>query len=213
MHGSPNPLASASPTPALPFTFDLKPEGSGRLVLVTLAASALSALMVPFWLVAEALAAEPAARAIVAGRPFLAVELAAGALALLAMFGWPLISLAKSALNRRLVRIDGVSVTAEERGVAGSRTWTEPLSAYLGFSHRVRTSLSGVHHELVLVHPRPSRTVVVPLSARISREAVDQAARLLSIAEIPSREASNVRFSGEPSRVAEPQGHCGAPAL
>lgn len=203
MHGSAAPLVSASTTPHFPLTFDPRPEGSGRLVLLTLSGAALAALMVPFWLVAEALAAEPAARAIVAGRPMLAVELVAGLLVLLALFGWPLVSLAKSAVHRRVIRIEGAFVTAEERGLTGVSRWAEPLSNYVGIAHRVRSSLSGVRHELVLVHPRPSRSVVVHASPLISREVVAQAARLLSLAEIPSREASNVRQLRGVSQAAE----------
>jgi hypothetical protein len=174
---------------------------------------ALIALMAPFWLVAGELASEPAARAIVAHRPLLAVELIAGLMVLLAIFGWPLVSLARQALNRRRISIDGAFVTAREQGPLGTSTWTEPLSAYLGVTRRVRSSLSGVRHELVLVHPRQSRSVVLHTSALISQDFVEQAARLLALAEIPSREASNVAFQQGSPRLAEPQSRLGAAAL
>jgi len=215
MHGTADPVVSLASSQDIPLTFDLlPPDGLGRYVLPLIVAPALMALVVPFWLVAERLASEPSARAILAGRPLLAVELVAGLLLLLGVFGWPLVSLAKKAVVQRRYRIDGGSVSAEERGFAGTRAWSEPLSAYRGLALRMRTSQSGVRHELVLVHPRRSRSVVVVSGpATIPSEVVTRAARLFSLAEIPSRDASNVPWSHGRRQPAEPQADLGAAAL
>jgi hypothetical protein len=185
--------------------FEQAAQGSGRFVLLTILCPILLALMAPFWLILIHLVSDPAARALVADRPLLAVQLGLGLLVLVWIFGWPLAHLAKGALRRRLVRIENGLVSTQEIGLFGGNGWTEPLAAYAGLTRRVRSSLSGARQELVLVHERPSRTVILQSAPQISQEAVDSAARLFALAEIPSREAANFTPLHGHFRLAEPQ--------
>jgi hypothetical protein len=196
MHGTfadfgSSPPSIASDPPSLPLVFEQAPEGGGRFVLIAVLFPLLVALMVPFWLVVVQLASDPAARAILAARPLVGVQLAAGLLGVASIFGWPLAMLARRALGRRRVTIGNGSVRSEVVGRFGKRSWIEPLAGYAGLTHRVRTSLSGVRHELVLVHPRPSRSVILQSGPQIPPEAAAAAARLFTLAEIPSREAAS----------------------
>ncbi|WP_439542671.1 hypothetical protein [Hyphomicrobium sp.] len=159
----------------------------GRPLLLALLVPATLALLWPFWLLASHLASDPAARAIVADRPMIALQLGFGLLVLLAVFAVPLAALARGVLQKRHVTIDGGFVHVTATGLAGSNSWVEPISAYRGLARRVRSSLSGVSQELVLVHPRRSRSVVVRSAPQISQEQVDFLAHSLKLAEIPSR--------------------------
>lgn len=191
------PLAFSAPLSAA--------DGAGRFILPVLLAPALLAVLAPFGLVAEALWSNPAARAVVVAQPWVAVQLAAGLCALLGLFGWPLMRLVRAAARRRQVTIADGFVHARTTGLFGARAWSEPLLGYEGVVPRVRSSLSGVHHELVLVHRRPARCVVVeagtsffaaaPLSAPPGRDA----------AEIPSRMPASVSPAEESRHQAEPQ--------
>jgi hypothetical protein len=145
------------------------------------------ALLSPFWLLAEHLASDPSTRAIVAERPMIALQLSAGLLVLLAVFAYPLAALARTLLEKRHVTIEGGFVHVTAIGIAGSKSWAEPIGAYRGVTRRIRTSLSGVSQEVVLVHPRRSRSVVVRSQPQISQEQVDFLAQSLNLAEIPSR--------------------------
>jgi hypothetical protein len=62
-----------------------------------------------------------------------------------------------------IVEIDGSMVQVTEKGFLSKRQFSEPLDAYRGIAHRVRTTVSGIRHELVLVHPDARRDVVVAL--------------------------------------------------
>jgi hypothetical protein len=119
------------------------------------------------------------------------VQLAIGLLAVACIFGWPLVVLARRALGRRRITIGSGTVHSEAVGLISKSSWTEPLAGYAGVSHRVRTSLSGVRHEIVLVHARPSRSVILQSGPQIAPEALASAARLFAVAEIPSREAAS----------------------
>lgn len=184
--------SSASLGEAAPLVLNHAPEGGSRFLLPAVLFPLLVALMLPFWLVVVQLTSDPAARAVVTARPMVGVSLLGGLLVLAGIFGWPLAVLARRALGRRRVTIGGGTVHLEAAGLFGKRSWTEPLAAYAGLIHRVRTSISGVRHELVLVHPNPSRSVVVLSAPQIPAEAIASAARLFALAEIPSREAATL---------------------
>jgi len=203
---SPTTLSSSEVPPSpFPLTFQQAPEGSARFVLLALLVPGLVALMAPFWLVVSQLASDPAARAVIAARPLIALQLVGGFALLLVMFGWPLVHLARGLRRRRVITIDASKVHSRESGFFRTRVWVEPLSAYVGVAHRVRATLSGVRHELVLVHHNPSKSLILRSSSQISQEAVEMAARLFSLAEIPSREAASLAPLHGFYRLAEPQ--------
>jgi hypothetical protein len=197
--------SSQLPPSVFPLTFEQAPEGSARFVLLALLLPALAALMAPFWLIVAQLASDASARAVVAARPLAAVQLLGGFAVLVVMFGWPLAHLARGVRRRRIITINAGKVHSLESGFFGTRAWVEPLSAYAGIAHRVRTTLSGVRHELVLVHQKPSRTLILRSSPQISQEAVVTAAQLFALAEIPSREAASLAPMHGFYRLAEPQ--------
>lgn len=192
-------------TPDFPIVLEQTPLGGGRFALLALLAPALVALMAPFWLVLTQLMSDPAARAILAERPLMGVQLAAGLAALIWILGWPLMHLVSGGLACRRVTIDGGLVRSEAVGRFGWPSWVEPLADYAGVAHRIRTSLSGVRHEVVLVHRRPSRSVVLLCSPQIPQEAVEAAARLFALAEIPSREAASLTPLRRYFGLAEPK--------
>jgi len=203
LSASPHPLPATSIL--LPLTSEQVPEGASRIVLPVLLVPALVALMAPFWLVGLHVAADPAARTILAERPLLGLQLALGLVMLISIFGWPLLGLARRGLARRRIGIDSGLVRADTVWPLGTTSWTEPLANYSGVAHRVCSSLSGVRHELVLVHQRPSRSVTIVSAPQIPQETVEAAARLFALAEIPSREAASFKSLRGYWRLAEPR--------
>lgn len=201
---SPQPPLLATP-PAFPLVFEIAPEAGGRIVLFALLVPILAALLAPFWLVVAQLASDPTARAILSARPLIGVQLLIGLVVVVGTFGWPLAHFARRGLERRRITIDGETVHYEASGLFGRRSWSEPVAHYTGLTQRVRTSLSGARHVVVLVHRRPSRSVHLPLAPETSAEALLSVARLFVLAEIPSREPASVAPQHEYFRPAEPQ--------
>jgi hypothetical protein len=183
------------PVPQVPvWQWRQAPLGTGRILLMALLALTACALFAPFFLLAVHLVSDPSARAFVSEHPAVAVQLALGFVALVGLLVVPLTLLARRALGRREILIDGTFVHARKAGIFGFRAWQEPLGAYTGTMRRVRSSLSGASHELVLVHPNPDRSAVVFSGPHILEAEADFVARFAGIAEIPSRDAVSVRL-------------------
>ena len=187
-----------SDVPPAPWQWKDHPLGAGRTLLMVLLAVSGAALLAPFALVAALLASDAAAREILAAHPAVGVQLALGLLALVGLFLVPLALLTRRAFERREILIDGAFVHAREPGVFGARCWREPVEAYDGLAHRVRSSLSGTSHELVLVHPRADRSVIVFSGAKLLEAEAEFIARSARFAEIRSRETPSVRAQGAP---------------
>lgn len=163
----------------------------------------LLALLAPFVLVAQHLVLDPAARAVVVERPQALVQIVLGLGFCGVLFGWPLVHFARRLGQARSIAVDERAVAVTERKFGRARSWSEPLSGYAGLSHNIRSSLAGVSHELVLVHPDPARSVLVATRARLSETDVAFAAQVLNVAEIPSRHAARLPFRrGLPAHVA-----------
>lgn len=161
---------------------------AGSVVLAAL----LGALLSPFALVLEELSRDEAARAILSDRPQAALLLALGAAGLLSLLAWPVVRLLRALLVRRAVLIEKDLVTGSEATLFGRRHWREPMATYAGVVHRVRASLSGTRHELVLVHPDHRRSVLLAVAPRIEAADIAAMAGLLDLAEISSRDATRL---------------------
>jgi hypothetical protein len=151
------------------------------LVLPALALIAFSTVMV---IVNAALI--PEARALLASRPVLGFEV----LLAIALLGCLLMLPARRLFARlmlaRSAEISPAAVTVTERSPFRTATWSQPLSAYAGLVHHVRASLSGVRHELILVHPEWEKSVLVSLADRMSQAEVDRVAQMMALPEIPA---------------------------
>ena len=75
-----------------------------------------------------------------------------------------------------------------ERRFFRFQEWRLPICEYRGIAHRVRTSVSGLRHELMLVHPEPQKCVLLHTADELPQPTVDRAATLLRLPEIPAIE-------------------------
>ena len=101
---------------------------------------------------------------------------------------WPLRLVLARAGTARVVDITAGSVRVTDRGPLRSTTWTEPLGAYRGVAHCVRTSLSGVRHELILVHADARRHVLLAAAPAMPQSLLTRTASLLALPEIAARD-------------------------
>jgi hypothetical protein len=117
-----------------------------------------------FLLTSQALS-EPEAVHLAIERPMVTIQIIAALLLLSTLFLVPARRLAIRAGRGSLIEIDGRSVRVSESGYLSGRSFAEPLDAYRGVAHRIRTTISGIRHELVLVHSDMRRDVVIALDA------------------------------------------------
>jgi hypothetical protein len=115
-----------------------------------------------FLLTTEALS-KPDAVSLAFAQPVATLQIVVGLLLMAGLLLVPARRLVARAGSGGTLEIDGGIVRVAERGLFSSRSFHEPLDAYRGTALRVRTTISGVHHELVLVHPDARRDVVISL--------------------------------------------------
>jgi hypothetical protein len=141
-------------------------------------------------LVASQALSEPEALNLALARPMATLQIVAGLLLLATLMLIPVRRLVAHVGRSSLIEIDGRIVRVRETGLRADRSFAEPLAAYEGAAHRIRTTLSGIQHEVILVHPDARRDVVIALDAVYpSMTAAAMMARLdlpeIALAEIP----------------------------
>jgi hypothetical protein len=123
---------------------------------------ALSLIGGIFLVTTEALS-KPDAVNLALAQPLATLQIVAGLMLITALVLVPVRRLVARVGRGASVEIDRGIVRMAESGLFSSRTFDEPLDAYYGVAHRVRTTLSGLRHEIVLVHPDARRDVVIAL--------------------------------------------------
>lgn len=105
--------------------------------------------------------------------------------------------------KRRNVTIACERVTVAEENLFGSRLWSLPLAEFRGVAHHVRATLSGVRHELILVHPMPDRSVLLHSANAIAQATIEDATRLLRLQQIPAQELYRITQRRSAAAIAD----------
>ena len=116
-------------------------------------------------LVASQALSEPEALNLALARPMATLQIVAGLLLLATLLLVPVRRLLARVSRSGLIEIDDRMVRVRENGLLAERAFTEPLAAYEGAAHRIRTTISGVQHEVILVHADSRRDVILALDA------------------------------------------------
>jgi len=176
-------VASDAPFDWLPINLEQRSSRSSSVILLLLLVPALAMMLVPLALLA---ALGVSTLGVAAEQPLAALQVLVGLAIWTVLFVLP----AKRILQRfgvtRAVRIDFRSVSVTESGPFRIRDWTTPLSEYSGVAHHVRSTLSGVRHELVLVHAIPERCVLIHADDRVSKATIERVSALLRLPEVPA---------------------------
>jgi hypothetical protein len=202
MHLSFDTVVPALPPQQLPIRLEQSTSRSSIALRLLLLLPALVIVAVPLALLAAHAIAQPTALNFLANHPFASAQIALAAAVCTLLFVYPLHRLLARAGAARLVDISRETVSVTERGPFRTRTWSAPTASYRGIAHHVRSSLSGVRHEMVLIHTDPARHVLLAASDKISANTLAQTAALLGLAEVHARELYSLEWrSLEPISV------------
>lgn len=171
----------------LPIRFVGTASRTSAIVRLLMLLPAMALLIVPLSLLLAQAATEPSAFAMLSERPLSSLQIATGLIVWCGLFLLPVRDVVLRLSARREVNIDDAAVTVTDRTPFGSTSWTTPLAAYSGVAHHIRASLSGLRHELILVHADPSRSVLVAVADGIPQATLDRAKALLGLPEVPAR--------------------------
>lgn len=155
---------------------------TGFLLAVLIAFAAV--LLSPFYLVATTAFAEQNLRDVVSTRPLAAAQIMAGLAFWLVLLGFPIYRLLDTLTRSRSIEIASGRVTVEDRAFGQVSSWSAPVADFLGLAPYLRASLSGVRHELILVHPDRERSVLIAMAPRLMQSEVDLAAASLGLREL-----------------------------
>lgn len=200
-------ISPGEPPVSLPIRIRQSPSRPTCLLMLGLVLPAAAAFLSPFVLLAGHLVGDAGTREVMAGHPGIALRLALALGIWAALFGWPIKRLVRGLFGDQTVEITAQGVTVTDHGPLGARVWHADMSEFRGVSHHIRASLSGSRHELVLAHPKPSRSVVLAAASRLDQSEIDNFAKVLGHVEISSRDLYRLPW---PSAVAGPWG--GTPA-
>ncbi len=172
----------------LPLKLTLTTSRSSAAVKLMMLTPMMVILAVPLTLIGQRAIAEQSALMLISDHPVSTLQIAAGLIAWVALFVWPLKHIVGCMGARRSVEIDGHTVAVADTSPFSSQTWSAPLAGYRGIAHHIRASLSGNRHELILVHADPARNVVVAIADRITQATIDAAKTLLQLPEVPAKD-------------------------
>jgi hypothetical protein len=175
----------------LPFHAEHRSSRIGAVLMLMLLIPVLSLVMVPVALVLVLAADE--VRAAVMHHPLPAAIVGIGLISWTALLLVPAKRIIQRFGNRRRVTIADEHVTVADDSLFGSRQWSAPLREFRGVTHHVRASLSGICHELILVHPVRDRCVLLHSARAIEQATLDRATALLRLQQIPAHEADRAK--------------------
>lgn len=174
---------------------------------VLLLIPAVAAITFPFVGLAVASTTNPTMLDALAERPLATLQIATGLALWVGLFLLPARRILQRLWASREVVIADGSVDIIERTWLGSRRTSTPVASYMGLAHHIRASLSGLTHEIILVHAEPSLTVTLMAGDRVTQTMLDDAKALLNLPEIPARaiyERDRSVHSARPSPTLEP---------
>ena len=177
---------AAAPKLSLPLRLEQRPSKTSALMLLGLLLPVAGSVLVPFGMIAVA---GPNLLAMALENPLAMAQLCVGALMWIVLFVVPVGLFAHRHGTTRTVEVTTSNVTVTEASALGSQTRTRPLAQYDGLVHVVRTSVSGLRHELLLVDFATRTRTVIHVADRIGRETVEDTSRLLGMPEIAARDA------------------------
>lgn len=158
----------------------------GPAILLALMIPLALVPLVPLATVALQLATDPTARAHLAAHPAATTQISLGLALVSLLIAWPMRALLGRIAHRRIVVIGQRELHVTDLGLFATRTWTRPLTHYLGLAHHVRTTHDGVRHELILVDPERRDSVLLALAPRMSDADVTALAGRLGVPIVPA---------------------------
>ena len=171
---------------AMPMRLEQKSK-IGRAIATTLIALPIAGLAASLVSVAAAaVLTDPAPLSLLIDKPAAALGLLSGIAVTAALIAHPVISALSRIGRHQTVEISTHSVSTTEVSPFGTATWVEPLANYAGLAHHIRTSLSGVRHEIVLVHREPARSVLLAETPRLLQSELDSMAKALRLPIVPA---------------------------
>ncbi len=178
---SPEFVVISGATYQLPITLRRSEPKIAKLPGLLLMATLAALIVVPQIGLAVYAVASPDLRAVLVANPIAAVELAIALVFWAALVCWPLRNIVIAMASDRIIDIRNGDVMVVDRTPFSTQGWRMPLSTYAGVSVKIRTSLSSVVRDVVLVHPEASRSVTLATAEQVGQGEILELCRILGL--------------------------------
>ena len=158
----------------------------GPALLLALLIPLALLFLTPLAVIAGEIAVNPGTRAGLLAHPGGVAKIGLGLGLVAVLIGWPVRALLDRMGRRRIVLIDRQTVSVTDKGLLRSRTWQRSLASYLGLAHHVRTTHSGLRHELILVHAKRKDCVLLGIASHMSDGEIRALAQRLGVPIVPA---------------------------
>jgi hypothetical protein len=118
--------------------------------------------------------------------PAIALELAVALAFWIGLVVWPLRNILIALISDRVVDIRDGEVKVVDHTLFSTTQWHMPLATYEGVALHVRSSLSGVRHEAILVHPDRNRSIILMTAERIGAQEIEELCQILNLPSVPA---------------------------
>lgn len=186
------PPVAAPAALSLPLRLEQRPSKTSALMLLGLLLPVAGSVLVPFCMIALA---GPDLLTLALENPLAMAQLGVGALLWIGLFVVPVSIFARRHGIARTVEVTASKVTVTEASPLGRQTRVVPLRQYDGLVHVVRTSVSGLRHELLLVEFETRTRITIHVADKIGRDTIEQASRLLGLPIIAAGDAIDMTLA------------------
>lgn len=131
-------------------------------------------------------------REALASQPMVTLELAIALAFWAGLVCWPLRNIFMALVCHRFVDIRDGEVNVVDETPFSENAWRMPLATYEGVALHLRSSLSGVRHEAVLVHPDRRRSVILKVAESIGEPEILALCGVLGLPRISANRLYNV---------------------
>jgi hypothetical protein len=152
----------------------------GLLLMTTLA----GLIVVPQIALAGYAVASPDIRAALIDHPIASIELAIALAFWICLVCWPLRAMFKALICHRRVDIRDGEVNVIDRTPFSTTAWRTPLTTYEGIALHLRSSLSGIRQEAILVHPNRAQSVILMVAEHIGDREIRELCRVLGLPRV-----------------------------
>lgn len=169
----------------LPITRRLRTPDFARLPGLSLVTALAALIVLPQIGLAAYAMASPAFRTALAAQPIAALELAAAFAFWAGLVCWPLRKIIVALASDRIIDIRDGEVAVVDNSIFTTCAWRLPLATYEGIATRARASLTGLRHEVCLVHPDVARSLVLATAEQFGDGEVRELSRILELPVLP----------------------------
>jgi hypothetical protein len=167
--------------------FVMKTNKLQAAILIGLGLGGLVCLLAPVALIALDALANPLVMHTLSDNLASTALLACGVVITTALLLYPLRAGITRLRGDATVRMADGMVHFKGQGLTAPEDWRAPLAHFCGVTHHIRATLSGPRHEIILVHPDPSKDILLHVGPRHPAEDAVHYADLLGLGQLQPR--------------------------